>query len=94
MSEASVIARAEKVQRILNDEEFQKAFENTRTAIFEAIERTPIRDDEGLRHLRLCLKLLQDVKANLTAMLNDGKVAEFLIAQQKRDAQLRDFKVR
>lgn len=94
MSEADVIARAEKVQRILNDEEFQKAFENTRTAIFNAIERTPIRDQEGLHELRLCLKLLQDVKANLTATLNDGKVAEFQIAQQKRDASLRDFKVR
>lgn len=88
------IARAEKVQRILNDEEFQRAFENTRLAIFEAIEATPIRDEEGLRHLRLCLKLLKDVKANLTATLNDGKVAAFNIAQQKQDAKLRDFKVR
>lgn len=94
MSDAEVIARAEKAQRILNDETFQQAFENTRTAIFEAIEATPIRDEEGLRHLRLCLKLLKDVKANLTATLNDGKVAEFHIAQQKRDASLRDFKVR
>lgn len=89
-----VIARAEKAQRILNDETFQEAFENTRKAIFEAIERTPLRDDEGLKHLRLCLKLLQDVKANLNSMLNDGKVAEFNIAQQKREATLRDFKVR
>lgn len=92
MSDA--IARAEKAQRILNDELFQEAFDNTRTAIFEAIERTPLRDDEGLKHLRLCLKLLQDVKANLTATLNDGKVAEFRLAQQKQDAKLRDFKVR
>lgn len=90
----NIVARAEKAQRILNDEIFQESFENTRKAIFEAIERTPLRDDEGLKHLRLCLKLLQDVKANLTATMNDGKVAEFNIAQQKRDAVLRDFKVR
>lgn len=90
-----VIGRAAKAQNILNDDVFQQAFENTRMAIFQKIEATPLRDHEGLHELRVCLKLLQDVKANLTATMNDGKVAEFNIAQQKRDAAaLRDFKVR
>lgn len=89
------IDRAQKAERILNDPEFIAAFAGTRQAIFEQIERTPLRDDEGLKHLRLCLKLLADVKANLTHVLNDGKVEEFHIEQQKREvANLRDFKVR
>jgi hypothetical protein len=89
------IDRAQKAERILNDPEFIAAFDATRQAIFDQIERTPIRDDEGLKHLRICLKLLADVKANIVAVLNDGKIEEFRIEQQKRDvAHLRDFKVR
>lgn len=78
------IDRAQKAERILNDPIFIEAFENTRQAIFQKIEATPIRDDEGLKHLRLSLKLLSDVRANLTAVLNDGKVEEFRIEEQKR----------
>ena len=89
------IDRAQKAERLLNDPEFTAAFDATRQAIFDQIERTPIRDDEGLKHLRICLKLLSDVKANIVAVLNDGKIEEFRIEQQKRDvAHLRDFKVR
>lgn len=86
------IDRAQKAERILTDPLFSESFENTRQAIFAKIEQTPIRDDEGLKHLRLCLKLLQDVRANLVSILNDGKVAEFEI-EQRKVAQLRDFKV-
>lgn len=89
------IERAEKASKILNDPLFSESFEAVRLAIFEQIERTPMRDDEGLKHLRICLKLLSDVKANLVHVLNDGKVEEFRIEQQKRDVpQLRDFRVR
>ena len=83
------IERAEKAQRILNDPIFSEAFENTRQAIFQRIEQTPIRDDEGLKHLRLSLKLLGDVKANLTAILNEGKVEEYRIEEKKRFALFR-----
>jgi hypothetical protein len=86
------LERAEKAQRLINDAEFVDAFARTRQAIFDQIERTPIRDDEGLKHLRLCLKLLNDVKANVIAVINDGKVEQFNIEQQKREvAQLSDY---
>lgn len=78
------IERAQKAERILSDPLFTEAFENTRQAIFQKIEATPIRDDEGLKHLRLSLKLLQDVRANLTAILNDGKVEEYRLEEKKR----------
>lgn len=84
MSEQAKIARAEKVSRLLSDPEFVAAFDNTKLAIFQQIEKTPIRDTEGLTSLRLCLKLLSDVRANLEHVLNDGKVAEFNIEQAKK----------
>lgn len=94
MNEAERIDRAVKADKLLNDPLLNEAFDNVRQAIFETIEHTPIRDAEGLTSLRLSLKLLQDVRANLKQVLNDGKVAEFRIEQQKREAKLRDFKVR
>jgi hypothetical protein len=87
----SKIERAQRAERILNDPEFVAAFAATRQAIFEKIETTPLRDDEGLKHLRLSLKLLADVKANLTAVLNDGKVESYHIEQQKRDSKIKQF---
>ncbi len=84
MSAQAKIERASRVERILKDDEFIAAFDNTRQAIFLKIEQTPIRDTEGLTQLRLCLKLLSDVRANLEQVLNDGKVAEFNVAQEKK----------
>lgn len=78
------IERAQKVERILTDPLFVEAFENTRQAIFAKIENTPIRDAEGLANLRLSLKLLQDVRANLTQVLNDGKIEQYRIEEKKR----------
>lgn len=92
MNESAKIDRAQKAQRLLNDELFNEAFNLTRQAIFERIETTPLRDVEGLSQLRLCLKLLGDVKANIKQILNDGKVAEFNIEQQKRELTLADFR--
>jgi hypothetical protein len=89
------IDRAQKAERFMADAMFSEMFDKTRHAIFEKIEQTPLRDDEGLKHLRICLKLLADLKANVVSVVNDGKLEEFRIEQQKRDiAQLRDFKVR
>lgn len=84
MSEQLKIDRAQKAERILKDDLYQESFELTRQAIFQKIEATPIRDTEGLTQLRMCLKLLTDVRANLEQVLRDGKVAEFNIEEKKR----------
>lgn len=88
------IERARRAERFMADPMFGEMFDQTRQAIFEKIEQTPLRDDEGLKHLRICLKLLADLKANVVTVLNDGKIEEFRIEQHKRDSVLRDFKVR
>lgn len=85
------VERADRAQRILNDDLYKESFELTRQAIYAQIEKTPIRDTEGLMHLRLCLKLLGDVRANLTAILNDGKKEQFDIEEQKRFAKIRNL---
>lgn len=89
MTEAEKIDRASKAQRLLSDPLYVEGFELTRQAIFEKIEQTPVRDTEGLSQLRLCLKLLNDVRANLDKAVSDGKVAQFRIDEQQRFAKVR-----
>lgn len=78
------IERAEKAQRILNDEIFKESFESVRQALLQKFESAPVNDAEGMVKVRLCLKLLTDVRANLEATLRDGKVEEFNIQEKKR----------
>ena len=78
------IERAQKAEQILTNPLFAESFESTRQAIFAKIEQTPIRDAEGLANLRICLKLLNDVRANLTQVLNDGKIEQFRLEEKKR----------
>jgi hypothetical protein len=86
------IDRAQKAEAILNSPVYQESFDLVRQAIFDKFEVTPVRDTEALVHLRTALKLLNDVKANLTAALNEGKVVEFRLEQAKREPKLSDFR--
>ena len=78
------IQRAEKAQRILEDELFKESFESVRQALLQKFESAPVGDADGIMKVRLCLKLLTDVRANLEAVVRDGKVEEFNIQEKKR----------
>lgn len=85
------IERGERAARILNDEIFKDAFESVRQALLTKFESAPVADTEGMTKIRLCLKLLNDVRANIEATMNDGKVAAFELEEQKRVAKLSDY---
>ncbi len=76
VSDRTAERRAVKAEMLLNDPELISAFESVRVSIFQRIEACPIRDKEALYDLRLMLKLLGDVKANLQSVVNTGKVIE------------------
>lgn len=83
------IQRAEKAQRILDDEIFKESFESVRQALLHKFETAPVSDADGMVKVRLCLKLLSDVRANLESVVRDGKVEEFNIQEKKRLFQFR-----
>lgn len=84
LEERRQIARAEKAAKLLNDPELIAAFEAVRQALIERWEAAPIRDKEGAHELKLQLKLLADVRANLQAVVNTGKVLEHRISMLDR----------
>lgn len=85
------IERGERAARVLNDELYKEAFESVRQALLTKFESAPVGDAEGMARIRLCLKLLHDVRANLESVMNDGKLAAFEIEQKKRVANLADY---
>jgi hypothetical protein len=85
--------RGIKAERLLNDPTLTEAFDLVSKAIHERWEQCPTRDREGAHELKLMLKLLGDVRANLEQALVDGKLAaEELKYQARRDLSPAEFK--
>lgn len=84
LADKSAMARAVKAQAILSDEELTGAFQAVRESLLKRIEDCPIRDREGVHELKLMLKLLNDVRANLQSVVNTGKVIQARITMLER----------
>jgi hypothetical protein len=84
LAEKTAINRAIKAQALLEDEELIEAFTAVRESLLRRIEECPIRDREGVHELKLQLKLLADVRANLSAVVNTGKVIQYRITMLER----------
>jgi hypothetical protein len=84
MSDAELLDRANKALAVLENPIYAEAWENTRQSIIALIEKTPLSDTETAERLRICLKLLRDVRANLELMVNQGKIASFRLAEEKQ----------
>jgi len=87
------VDRAQHAERLLQDPLLTESFELVRKAIVEKWEMTPLRDRDGAHELKLMLKLLGDVRANLEQAVADGKLAaEELRQQARREQSPREFR--
>ncbi len=73
-------------KRALDDPALAKAFEDVEAAILNKWATSPLGDKDGQHELRLMLKLLGDLRANLEQAVNDGKLAanELKITEQRK----------
>ncbi len=69
------IRKGAKAAALWADETFTEAREGVRAAIIRKWAEAPLRDREGQHELKLMLKLLDDLEANLQRVMNDGKKA-------------------
>jgi hypothetical protein len=83
VSDAADLERALKAKAVLDSPAFIDSFENVRKAIIDSIERCSLKDTESAEHFRICLKLLKDVRLNLEAAINSGKLASFRLNEEK-----------
>lgn len=78
------LSRAAKAAALLADPEMQAAFAAVREALRDQMEACPIRDAEGFMALRLQLKLLGDLRANIESVMNTGKLVQHRIDELER----------
>lgn len=66
-----------RAERILSD--INPYFDMVEVAILDAWKKSPVGDEKGQHELRLMIKLLSDVKANLKTVIDTGKIAKVTI---------------
>jgi hypothetical protein len=84
IEERQSIDRANKANDLLKHPEFVAAIAAMRQSILVKIEEAPVRDREAVHELKLMLKLLGDLQANLHSVINTGKVIESRISMLER----------
>ena len=91
MSIEQDIERAHRAKQVIDNPAFSEAFDLVAQAIHEAWESAPVRDVEGQQLLKLQLKLLGDVRANLERAIADGTIAAHEL-DRRRKSNLADFR--
>ena len=73
-----------KAKAVLESPAYQDAYKATRLSIIAQMEKLPMADTDGAEKLRLCLKLLHSVQANMITALNSGKIEQFRLDEEKK----------
>ena len=81
------MARGVRAKAILESGIFQEAVEMVEADTLEKWKKSPIRDEEGQRFLRLKWQALQEVKGYLKDVMETGKLASQTIEEKRNIAQ-------
>lgn len=87
MSLDDEIAAGNNAERVLGD--VSPYFDLVEAAILDAWKKSPVADEKGQHELRLMIKLLGDLKANLKTAIDTGKLAK---VQVERESMLEQAK--
>lgn len=88
MSESSdlkAVDRASKAKAMLDNPMFNESFAMVREALLERLESWSLEDTKGAEQLRMMLKLLRDVRANVEQAVRNGKVSAFRLDEERRN---------
>jgi hypothetical protein len=87
----SDLTRGARAQQLLTDPLLTEAFTLVAQAIHEKWENAPLSDKEGAHELKLMLKLLSDVRANLEMAVHDGRMAQEKLKHLSRNPTPAEF---
>jgi hypothetical protein len=77
-------SRGADAERILADPLVIEVLGTMEARVFDGIKDCPIRDDEGLKNLRLLLKVIEDFRQNFRTIIETGKMADIQIRQDEK----------
>ena len=81
--------KGRQAELLLDNPVYQESIEIVRNRIISSWESSPIRDKEGQHELKLMLKLLLDLTANIKLVAETGKLAKIQIEREKKG--IKDF---
>lgn len=76
------LRRGDQARQVIENEIYAESWQSVRDGIISAWENAPIRDKEGQNELKLMLKLLNDVRANIETTMQTGKMAKIMIERE------------
>jgi len=85
INDFKAVDRASKAKALLDNPMFDESFALVRSALLERIENWSLQDAAGAEKLRMMLKLLRDVRANVEQAVRDGKVSSFRLDEERRN---------
>lgn len=83
MTDEERLSRGTRAKEVLENEEFQRAFETIEEELTQAWKTSPQRDEAGRERLFLALTMLAKVKASITTTMETGKLAMLELQHQK-----------
>lgn len=75
--------KGRQAELLLDNPIYQESIEAVRDGIFSAWAASPVRDVEGQHELKLMLKLLNDLTANIKVVAETGKMAKLQIERSR-----------
>jgi len=79
--------RGQRAKEILENEEFQAAFEAIKTELINQWEQSPLRDNEGREKIHQYLTMLNKVKAQITSVMETGRLAQLELDHKRNISQ-------
>lgn len=73
--------RGARAQRLLDDPIFKESFAEVERQMTEALINAPVRDTEGVQHLKLMIQCLRRVRTHIIKMAQTGRMADKQISR-------------
>ena len=87
MTDEERLHRGTRAREVLENEEFQRAFDAIEEELTQAWKTSPQRDGDGRERLFLALTMLSKVKASLAQTMETGQLALAELQHQKSMAE-------
>lgn len=85
------LSQGDKANEVLQNEQFQAAFEAIKQEILDQWINSPARDEAGREKLWIYQCLLEKVKAHLTSTLETGKLARIELQEKSRVQKMQEW---
>lgn len=78
------VNRSQHAERLLEDPLLRWVMTEIKSRIRDAWETSPIRDDEGQRHLRLMIEIAAQFESHLVSLVTEGRIAQDQLVRIER----------